>query len=153
MDNALAAVDHVAARVTAAAATGLAGGAAYATLRGFPLFKTSVNASVSCALVGTACFGMERVAHGLLRQSSALLDKSTDDEGPSPSLVYASHALGGFCGGGVVGFLFGGKQLAGAFLLTPLMLGIGTIEQALEEYRTERLRQLLEDRDDEREQK
>lgn len=162
LDDALAVIDHVAARVTASAAAGLGGGAAYATLRGHPLFKTSMNAALSCALVSTACFGMERVAHGALCQSALLWEGAnvSKDAGEAASteatnaahssLVYASHALGGVCGGSVVGFLFQGKPLAGAFLLAPIMLGIGAAELSLEEYRTERVRQLLEEHNNER---
>ena len=56
---------------------------------------------------------------------------------------YGSHLLGGLMGGGVVGFLFQGKPMAGAFLLAPIMLGIGKIEISLDEYKRERLQQLV----------
>ncbi|KAL7527056.1 hypothetical protein ACHAWF_002022 [Thalassiosira exigua] len=164
MDDALAAIDHVAARVTASVATGLGCGAVYATLRGFPVFKTSMSVALSCALVSTACFGMERIAYGALNQSALLMDeKYTHEEEiismkqstrTSPKLIYGSHALGGLFGGSVVGFLFRGKPLAGAFLLTPLMLGVGTFELYLNDYRAgrlqqlERMHQLLESRED-----
>mmetsp|Transcript_26068 Transcript_26068/g.44436 ORF Transcript_26068/g.44436 Transcript_26068/m.44436 type:complete len:187 (+) Transcript_26068:80-640(+) len=178
MEDAWAAIDHIATRVTASAATGLGCGAAYATYKGFPIFKTSVQAAVSCAMVSTACFGMERLAHGIMSQSAIFMNNdekpiikpphenpnehngetsTTTSSLPSPILQsttssqplqhYGSHALGGMFGGGVVGFLFQGKPLAGAFLLTPLMLGIGKIEASLDEYRTKRLQQLLEDHD------
>jgi hypothetical protein len=48
-------------------------------------------------------------------------------------------------GGGVVGFLFQGKPLAGALLMTPMMLAIGKIEASVDEYRTVRLRQIMAD--------
>mmetsp|Transcript_10523 Transcript_10523/g.18695 ORF Transcript_10523/g.18695 Transcript_10523/m.18695 type:complete len:183 (-) Transcript_10523:238-786(-) len=160
IDDLLAAVDHVSARVTASAATGLGCGAAYATYKGFPLFKTSLSAALSCALVSTACFGMERLAHGVISQSAILIDGKSIPPNPdvhgetSPTipvqsginqrLHYGSHAFGGILGGSVVGFLFQGKPMAGAFLLLPIMLGIGKLEVSLDEYRTERLQQLVE---------
>lgn len=64
------------------------------------------------------------------------------------ALHYGSHALGGLLGGGVVGFLFQGKPLAGAMLVTPMMLIVGKIEALLDEYRTERMGQLMAERDD-----
>ena len=47
-------------------------------------------------------------------------------------------------GGSVVGGLFQGKPMAGAFLLAPIMLGIGKIEVSLDEYKSERLQQLVD---------
>ena len=162
IDGALTVIDHIAARVTASAATGIGCGAAYATYKGFPIFKTSMSAALSCALVSTACFAMERLAHGVLTQSAMLMDEKSipaeSDNGTSPSSIkptiinqplhYGSHAFGGLLGGSVVGFLFQGKPLAGALFLTPIMLGIGRIEVSLDEYRRERLQKLLDDHDD-----
>jgi len=62
----------------------------------------------------------------------------------NPQMHYGSHALGGLLGGAVVGVLFQGKPMAGALLLTPIMLGIGKVEISLDEYRNERLKQLIE---------
>lgn len=160
LDDALAVLDHIASRVTASAVTGLGCGAAYSSLKGFPIFKTSVSTAFSFALVSTACFAMERAADTILRQSSILIGdgKSIDSDSNgggeiSPAtqpavnlgLHYGSHALGGLTGGGVVGFLFQGKPLAGALLMTPMMLAIGKIEASVDEYRTVRLRQIMAD--------
>ncbi|KAL7538200.1 hypothetical protein ACHAXR_008360 [Thalassiosira sp. AJA248-18] len=148
IDDALAVLDHIAARVTASAMTGLGCGAAFATYKGFPIFKTSTSAALSCALISTACFGMERLAYGALGKSSILMDEKSiplnaggsettssmiQPPIPNPRLLYGSHALGGLAGGGVVGFLFHGKPWAGAFLLVPIMLGIGRLEISLDE--------------------
>jgi len=156
IDDALAVLDHVAMRVTASTITGLGCGAAYSTLKGYPIFKTSVSTAVSFALVSTACFGMERVANIILKQSSAIIYNDSDEvkriestgsiiQSPpiNPKLIYGSHFLGGLMGGGVVGFLFQNKPMAGAFLLAPIMLGIGKIEVSLDEYKSERLQQLV----------
>ncbi|KAL3768775.1 hypothetical protein ACHAWU_006876 [Discostella pseudostelligera] len=157
-------LDHIGNRVTVATITGFFGGSAYASYKGFPIVKTSASTAVSFALVSTACFVMERGANAILHKSSMLLldddNKAIDnniyhgDDISSsiptlstidPKLHYGSHALGGMMGGCVVGFLFQGKPLAGALLLTPIMLGIGKIELSLDEYRIKRLRQLVED--------
>ena len=159
MDDALALIDHLAARVTASALTGLGGGAAYATYKGFPLVKTSASTAFSFALVSTACFGMERVANMILRQSATLIDANTtidqsviDDSTAymtkriqptiDPKIHYGSHLLGGVCGGSVVGFLFHGKPLAGILLLTPIMLGVGKIEVSLDERKFQNLKEI-----------
>ena len=156
IDDALVVLDHVAMRVTASTITGLGCGAAYSTLKGYPIFKTSISTAISFALVSTACFGMERVASTIIKQSSDIIYNDHSDEvkriestgstiqSPiNPKLIYGSHFLGGLMGGGVVGFLFQGKPLAGAFLLAPIMLGIGRIEVSLDEYKSERLQQLV----------
>lgn len=152
IDDGLALLDHLAARVTASAVTGLGCGAAFATYKGYPIPKTSLSASLSCALVSTACFSMERLAFGVITRGAEQL--SNDDNSDSSAIkstthsnnvVYASHALGGFFGGGIAGFLFQGHPFAGAFLLTPLMLCAGKMELKVEEYRTERLRQFVQD--------
>ena len=156
-------LDHIGNRVTLSTILGIFGGATYASYKGFPIVKTSASTAVSFALVSTACFVMERGANAILHRSSILLvddagnDKETDNDflyGDASSafsasnihqtkLHYGSHAIGGIMGGCVVGFLFQGKPLAGALLLTPLMLGIGKIELSLDDYRTKRLRQLV----------
>ncbi len=145
-------LDRIGNRVTVSTISGFLGGATYASYKGFPIVKTSASTAVSFALVSTACFVMERGANTILHRSSALLfdddsaDKVIDNNSHyDHNLLYGSHALGGLLGGCVVGFLFQGKPLAGALLLTPIMLGIGKIELSLEEYRRKRLRQLVED--------
>lgn len=159
-------LDHIGNRVTVSTISGLFAGATYASYKGFPIVKTSASTAVSFALVSTACFVLERGANAILHRSPiSLFEDGHDDEKaidgnvcygnassampPStihhPRLHYGSHALGGFMGGCVVGFLFQGKPLAGALLLTPIMLGIGKIELSLDDYRTKRLLQLLED--------
>lgn len=163
MDDALAVLDHIASRVTASVLTGLGCGAAYSSYKGVPLVKTSMTTAFSFALVSTACFTMERVANIIIRQSSILLNDDDDDDDGKPiidsndklsattrttqsninlGLHYGSHGLGGLLGGGIVGFLFQGKPMAGAMLLTPMMLAVGKIEASADEYRTERLQQL-----------
>ncbi len=151
IDDGLALLDHLAARVTASAVTGLGCGAAFATYKGYPIPKTSLSASLSCALVSTACFSMERIAFGVITRGTHQFSNDDNLESAikptthSNNVVYASHALGGFFGGGIAGFLFQGHPFAGAFLLTPLMLCAGKVELKVEEYKTERLRQFVQD--------
>lgn len=156
IDDGLATLDHLAARVTVSTLTGLGCGAAYATYKGFPTPKTSMSAALSCALVSTACFSMERLAFGAITRITPLLDGDEDDDNSVPSApklasaattssktIYASHAVGGALGGGIAGYLFQGNPFSGAFLLTPLMLCAGKLELSLEEYKAKRLRGLI----------
>lgn len=151
IDDGLAVLDHLAARVTASALTGLGCGAAFATYKGYPIPKTSLSASLSCALVSTACFTVERLAFGVITRGTEQFSNDDNSESSvikstmNSNVVYASHALGGFFGGGIAGFLFQGHPFAGAFLLTPIMLCAGKMELKVEEYKTERLRQFVQD--------
>ncbi|KAL3783069.1 hypothetical protein HJC23_012106 [Cyclotella cryptica] len=155
IDAALSVLDHLAARVTASATTGFGCGAAYATYKGYPIAKTSLSAAVSCALISTACFGVERIAYGILRRSDQFVTgfsgnrpvdgtDSARESKPSPNLLYGSHALGGLVGGGLVGILYQGAPLKGSILFTPIMLGISQLEISLEKYKAERIQQLKE---------
>lgn len=157
IDDGLAVLDHVAARVTATALTGLGCGAAFATHKGFPIAKTSLSASLSCALVSTACFSMERLAFGIITHVTPLAEMITEEDKAGSSsiklathstVIYSSHALGGVLGGAISGFLFQGNPFSGAFLLTPLMLCAGKMELSLADYKAERLRHLMKDDDD-----
>jgi hypothetical protein len=92
---------------------------------------------------------MERLAFGVITRVTEQLNNEDNSESSAiqlttpPNVVYASHALGGCFGGGIAVFLFQGHPFAGAFLLTPLMLCAGKMELKLEEYKAERLRQLV----------
>ena len=132
-------VDRVAARMSLATLSGLLGGAALATYKGSPLLKTSISMAVSCALVGTACFGFERLSNVALQQ---FVD-TTKDEQPEQRVLYASHALGGMIGGGIAGALFQRRPIPGMMLCTPIMVCVAFAEEKFEEERQERLRQLM----------
>mmetsp|Transcript_31065 Transcript_31065/g.64983 ORF Transcript_31065/g.64983 Transcript_31065/m.64983 type:complete len:180 (-) Transcript_31065:5-544(-) len=160
IDDALAVLGHISDRVSIAATIGLGFGATYGVYKGLPIPKMSISAGMSCALISTACFTMERLAHGVINQASKVttndaafsddVDSQPHDNkilklnGPNNTHVCVSHALGGFLGGGVVGFLFQGRPFAGALVFTPLMLGIGQIEVSLKNYRAQRTQELLE---------
>ena len=122
-------VDRAAARVASSAFFGLAGGVAYATLRGYPVPPTSMRIGASFALVSTSLFGSERVAY-------VLFQEHTKSE---RQLLLTSHAFSGVVGGGLNGYLYQKKPLRGMFYFVPIMLGIGFCE--LEFQRRKRLRE------------
>lgn len=134
-------VDRVAGRVSLAALTGLVGGAAIATYKGHPLPKTCISTAVSFALVGTACFGFERLSTVVIRQLT--MAPSSQEDPNTEQVFYASHALGGMIGGGITGALFQHRPIPGMMLCTPLMIGVAYAELCFEKERKERLRQLL----------
>ena len=138
IDSAFDVLDHLAVRMTASAATGLGCGVIHSIYKGLPIAKTSMSAAISCALVSTACFGAERLSYGLVYNVTGEQSSAT------PNILYGSHALGGLCGGGLVGFLYQGNPIPGMILLTPIMLGIGKLEISLNAYKSSRMQQLNE---------
>jgi hypothetical protein len=136
-------VDRVAHRVTLSALAGLLGGASLATLKGSSIPRNALSMATSCALVGTACFGFERLSNVAMRQTVLAAENSTSDNNERTStLLYASHAIGGMVGGGITGALFQHRPIPGMILCTPLMLGIALAEQAFETARKERLSEM-----------
>mmetsp|Transcript_6116 Transcript_6116/g.8830 ORF Transcript_6116/g.8830 Transcript_6116/m.8830 type:complete len:171 (-) Transcript_6116:127-639(-) len=133
-------VDRTAARIPIAAFTGLSFGASIATFRGSPIPHTALTTSVSCAIAATACLGTERIFNAILPLSSpgSFLDGNDD---------FLSHSLAGIFGGGYLGWVHQGKPIAGAVLFVPLMLGVAFTERKVDQYRIERLRQILEEHD------
>mmetsp|Transcript_33351 Transcript_33351/g.73120 ORF Transcript_33351/g.73120 Transcript_33351/m.73120 type:complete len:166 (-) Transcript_33351:247-744(-) len=132
-------VDRVASRVALSAAAGLTLGASIAIFQGSPIGRTALSVSASCALTGTACFGTERIADNAIRLLAGNSAKPVDET----TRIYAAHAIGGGIGGGIAGGLFQGRVLSGALLFMPIMLSIAYGEISAEEYRQERLSQLL----------
>jgi hypothetical protein len=131
-------VDRVAARVSLGALTGLFGGAVYATLKGFPRRATSLKVAGSFALVGTALFGLERIAY------VAMQDQMESER----RLILTSHAFAGVFGGGLNGHLYQKKPLRGMFYFIPIMIGIAFLELGWEEKKQQRLKTLLEGEND-----
>lgn len=132
-------VDRVANRVSLAALAGLLGGASLATLKGSSIPRTAVSVAASCALVGTACFGLERLSNVAMRQVA----DTVSDKDRKTMALYASHAIGGMVGGGITAALFQQRPIPGMVLCTPLMLGIALAEQAFETAKEERLQEML----------
>ena len=133
-------VDRTAARVAISAMAGLTLGASIAIFKGAPIGRTSMSVSASCALAGTACFGSERVANNAIRLLSENTEPTTRD--------FVSHGIGGVVGGGIAGGLFQGRVLSGSLLFTPIMLAVAFGELRANEYKRERLNQLLDKYDE-----
>lgn len=132
-------VDRVANRVSIAAVSGLIAGAAFATHRGASVPRTAVSVAASCALIGTACFGTERIANMTMKQVAP-----TNDPKTNARMLYVSHAIGGFAGGGITGGLFQRHPVPGMILFAPVMMAFAWAELRLEQEREERLREFVQ---------
>mmetsp|Transcript_12399 Transcript_12399/g.31256 ORF Transcript_12399/g.31256 Transcript_12399/m.31256 type:complete len:132 (+) Transcript_12399:68-463(+) len=128
-------VDYVANRVGALALSGFFGGAAYATLKGFPRRTTALKAAASCAIVGTSLFAAERFANVLMR----------DQIKESNRLYLSSYAFGGVFGGALNGLLYQNQPIRGMVVFTPFMLGIGIIELELKRRRQIRFEEIRDE--------
>lgn len=137
-------IDRVANRMTISSVAGLVGGATMAIHKGSPVLKSSVSVAMSCALVSTACFGIERLSNVALR-SANVADPST--------AFYASHALGGSVGGALTGALFQSRMMPGVLLFTPAMVLVAFGEIQFEKARQARLLRLLREIDETEQQK
>lgn len=133
-------VDRTAARVAISAMAGLTLGASIAIFKGAPIGRTAMSVSASCALAGTACFGSERVANNAIRLLSEGTEPTTRD--------FASHNIGGMIGGGIAGGLFQKRVLSGSLLFTPIMIAVAYGELRADEYKRERLNELLDKYDE-----
>lgn len=124
-------IDRVANRMTISSVAGLVGGATMAIHKGSPVLKSSVSVAMSCALVSTACFGIERLSNVALRSANVIADPSTS--------FYASHALGGSVGGAMTGALFQSRMMPSVLLFTPAMVLVAFGEIQFEKARQARL--------------
>jgi hypothetical protein len=127
-------VDRVAHRVSLCGLVGLVGGLTHATFKGFPQRATALKAAASCAMVGTALFGAERLTYMALQPH---LESER-------RLVMTSHAFSGVIGGGLSGYLYQKKPLRGMFVFLPVMLSIGYIELAWSQQRQARIQELTD---------
>lgn len=135
-----AVADHIAARVSLSGVVGAIGGAALALYKGHrSLPRTAGMTAFSCALSATVCVGTERLFS--LSLAPMLLTKEEEKASSSgcvpPKLenVLATHALGGFFGGAVLGGLYLGRPLRGSFFFVPFMILVGVGEHRLQAYR------------------
>lgn len=109
MDKAL---DHISARVTLSGCMGGVMGALHGMFKGHhSLLRTAGLTGFSWALVATACFGTERLAHAALPR---LVDRRLD--------LLGSHALAGVMGGSILGYLYLRKPIRGIVFFVPVML-------------------------------
>lgn len=125
-------VDHVAARVSMLALTGLGFGSVYSTWKGLPLRSTTFKIASSFAMVGTALFGLERI--GYLALQNQILEERR--------LLLTSHAFAGVTGGALNGYLYHKKPLQGMFYFVPVMIGAAFLETTLQQKRQERIQEL-----------
>jgi hypothetical protein len=95
--------------------------------------------AASFAMVGTACFGLERLSNVIMRQ----VHVENNDNEQKQMTFYASHAIGGMAGGGITAAIFQQRPIPGMILCTPLMLGIALAEQMFEAAREKRLQEML----------
>lgn len=123
-------VDHVAARVSFSAVLGLLGGATFATWKGRSLRGTSIKVAGSFAIVSTALFCTERLAHVVLR-TQFLVEKE-------PQRTLASHAFAGVAGGALNGQLYIRSPLRGIILFFPVMMGVAVAEMEWEKEKMRR---------------
>lgn len=133
-------IDRVANRMTISFVAGLVGGGTMAIFKGAPVPKTSLSVAASCALVATACFGLERISNVALRTAN-VSDATTQ--------FYASHAVGGVAGGALTGLLFQSRAVPGVLLFTPAMMLIAFGEIQFEQARQARLLRLLKEMEEE----
>jgi hypothetical protein len=127
-------IDQVAHRVSLCCLTGVLGGLSYATFKGFPQRATALKAAGSCAIVGTALFGAERIAY-------VAFQPQIDNE---RRLVLTSHAFSGVMGGGLGGYLYQKKPMRGMFIILPVMTSIGFLELAWEKQRRARIKEFTD---------
>lgn len=135
-------LDHVSKRVVLSGVGGAVAGSFTAVYRGhYSTFRTASLTALSCALVGTACFGTERlVYHALTRMTMMQPQQPTGANGTKqntadvtwPSsyvLSLVSHAVGGLLGGAYIGAAYSNRPGRGALMMAPLMMGIVVVEE------------------------
>jgi broad specificity phosphatase PhoE len=135
-DSVMKEVDHVANRVGLCTLAGFFGGAAWATVKGFPRRSTALSAGGSCAIVATSLFATERLANAALRSTVM----------PSPEeetrLNLSSYAFSGIVGGGLNGYLYQKKPARGMFVFVPLMFCVAGLEMDWKRRKEARMRQI-----------
>lgn len=127
-------VDRAAHRVSLSALAGLLGGLTFATFKGLPQRATALKAASSCAIVGSAVFGAERLAY-------VVFEKEIDSR---RRLLLTSHAFSGLAGGGLAGYLYQKRPLRGMFFFLPVMMGVGFFEILWEEKRELRIKEYID---------
>ena len=145
MEKAYDELTHVSNRSTVAAVAGSVVGSSYAIFRGIPLRQTTIQSFVSSLMIGTACFGFERIVSVAIRGAGG-------EEPETRTQRLISHGVGGFLGGGTVGFLYQMRPIPGMLLFTPVMLGVAFGEEKYESMREERRLQIQTELDAERKQ-
>jgi hypothetical protein len=133
-------VDRVAHRMTFLTVVGSLAGAFSALLKGHPVGRTVQLTAISCALVGTACFGCERVVTVVTRTIAPPLNEA---DANSWERMLGSHVLGGLMAGSFLGAIYIQKPMQGAAFFMPFMLFCATGEKLFEDLRQEKQQQAL----------
>lgn len=133
----------MASRVSISALVGLLSGGSLAILKGHPIGRTAISVAGSCALIGTACFGFERMAHVSIKAAVGE-ENLASSMAPSRQLLL-SHAIGGTLGGAMAGVLFQYRPIPGMLTFAPAMVVIGMGENKFQEMREERLREIRQE--------
>jgi hypothetical protein len=136
MSNAMSVPDHldyISRRVSVSGIFGAVAGTFIAMYRGYDsIVRTSSRTAFSCAMVSTACFTIERCTYIGVTQYLLNEQEQIDLFHNSKQIYYLklyTHTIGGILGGAMVGGLYTGKLLRGAFVFTPLMLFIAMTEE------------------------
>lgn len=140
-------LDHLTRRVTVSALAGLFLGGSHAIYRGYPAPRASLQVSVSCALAGTACFGIERMAHILLDKLINSSAGDMDRNDIQKKSLYVSHAVGGVLGGGLLGGIFQRRFISGTLLFTPLMIGAAYSDIQFQNWKQEKIRKMIQEQE------
>lgn len=143
-------LDHVSIRVGLGIINGVFWGSSYAILKGHhPFTRIAIPSGISCALISTACFGMERLVHigyVLPRRYSQEIGSVWHPKKER----YVSHVLSGVMAGGLLGGIYKQRPLSGVLLFTPLMVGVAFVENSFEDWRQEKIQekaQLMKERE------
>lgn len=141
------AIDQLASRVTAIAAFGGMAGTGIALFKGHRLGRTAALTAFSCALCGTACLGSARLVSSAGEYLMGPPAKKNDWE-----RTLASHFVGGWIGGGLIGGLYTGKPARGVIFFAPLTLLFGLGEVLFQDLRQERLERIQQEMQEAQEQ-
>ena len=157
-------LDHVTNRVILSTITGFFSGGSHAIIKGYPAPRASIQASISCALAGTACFGIERIVHTFVlpslltlsmnhdgakeqaqtqTQTQAQTQTQTQMQMTKKQSLYISHTVGGIIGGGLLGGIFQRRVGSGIMLFTPLMIGAAYGEIRFQLWKEDQIQQLI----------
>mmetsp|Transcript_27754 Transcript_27754/g.41996 ORF Transcript_27754/g.41996 Transcript_27754/m.41996 type:complete len:137 (-) Transcript_27754:122-532(-) len=131
-------VRKVSNRMTATGAAGMFVGFFLAIRKGLPAVKTALTIGMNCAMIGTTCFGFERVSNVGLRR---IMEQDYHEQ------LFMSHAIGGAMGGALLGGLFQRRFLPGIMVFTPAMIAVAFAEIKYEEARAARIKKFLEDKE------
>mmetsp|Transcript_28919 Transcript_28919/g.29287 ORF Transcript_28919/g.29287 Transcript_28919/m.29287 type:complete len:157 (-) Transcript_28919:132-602(-) len=134
-------VDRLSNRVMIAACGGLLIGSSAAVLKGLPFRQSAFSSTVSTSIAATTCFTSERCVNMLLPRSDSVSALNEDRR------HYISHGLGGLAGGALIGMIYKSSPLSGGLLFTPIMFAVAFAENQVDEYREERIRNLLDEID------